>query len=82
MPKFYNIYICVGMAISVFIPMFFYVSHLLVRQPWYSENRDYAVIAAVVMVAIIAAGLTAAFALVVLDGFGITSRCFRLISGH
>jgi hypothetical protein len=82
MPKWYNIYICIGMALSVFIPMLFYVAHLLVRQPWYSENRDYAATAAVVMVAIIIAGATAAFALVVFDGFEVTSRCFRLVSGH
>ena len=82
MPKWYNIYICIGMALSVFIPMLFYVAHLLVRLPWYSENRDYAAAAAVVMVAMIVAGTTAAFSLVVLDGLEVTSRCFRLVSGH
>jgi len=82
MPKWYNIYICIGMALSVFIPMLFYVAHLLVRLPWYSGNRDYAATASVIMVAIVIAGTTAALSLVVLDGLEVTSRCFRIVSGH
>ena len=77
----YNIYACTILALGVFFGMFFYIWHMLIHQPWYLQYRDYAVAAAVGMVAIIIAGLTAVYALLILDGLGITSRCFRLVTG-
>ena len=77
----YNVYACTILALGVFFGMFFYIGHMLIHQPWYLHCRDFALTAAVGMVAIIAAGLTAVFALLILDGLGITSRCFRLVAG-
>ncbi len=77
----YNVYACTILALGVFFGMFFYIGHMLIHQPWYLNYRDYAVTAAVGMVAIIIAGSTAAYALLILDGLGITSRCFRLVTG-
>ena len=77
----YNVYACTTLALGVFFGMLFYIGHMLIHQPWYQQYRDYALTAAVGMVAIIIAGLTAVCILLVLDGIGITSRCFRLVTG-
>jgi hypothetical protein len=77
----YNVYVCIILALGAFFGMLFYIGHMLINQPWYQQYRDYALTAAVAMVAIIIAGLTAVGTLLVLDGLGITSRCFRLVTG-
>jgi hypothetical protein len=78
---------CAVLLLAVFFFMLFYSGHVIGAQTWFTRIYNSAIKnglrqplrLAFGMATVIIAGLSAAFAALLLDGMGITSGCFYMV---